>query len=170
MARSREAENSLTRIVSAAESSLEMAKSVECSLAEQSIGISHVLENMLHVNTMVIEIKKATAQESIAAQEIFAGTQTLADYTGMIRQSTQEQSMGSKVLSDLSREASDRMGAVTQAVAEQEKAAASIVESIETTRREAEDNVRMAAELDELMEVLETEGATLSAGIGRFKV
>ncbi|MBC7962955.1 MAG: HAMP domain-containing protein [Steroidobacteraceae bacterium] len=170
MARSREAESSLTRIVSAAESSLEMAKSVECSLAEQSIGISQVLENMLHVNTMVIEIKKATAQESIAAQEIFAGTQTLADYTGMIRQSTQEQSMGSKVLSDLSREASDRMGAVTQAVAEQEKAAASIVESIETTRREAEDNVRMAAELDELMEVLETEGATLSAGIGRFKV
>jgi methyl-accepting chemotaxis protein len=129
-----------------------------------------VLENMLHVNSMVIEIKKATEQESIAARDIFAGTNALADYTGMIRQLAREQSRGSKVLSDLSCEASERMGAVTQAVAEQEKAAASIVESIDATRREAENNVRMATELDELVEVLEAEGGTLSAGIGRFKV
>lgn len=170
LGRSREAESSLTRIVSAAESSLEMAKSVECSLGEQSVGISMVLENMLHVNTMVIEIKKATEQESIAVKEIFAGTNALADYTGMIRQLAREQSRGSNTLSDLSREASERMGAVTQAVAEQEKAAASIVESIDATRREAENNVRMATELEELVEVLEAEGDTLSAGIGRFKV
>ena len=168
--RSREAESSLARIVSAAESSLEMAKSVECSLGEQSVGISIVLENMLHVNSMVIEIKKATEQESIAAREIFTGTNVLADYTGMIRQLAREQSRGSKALSDLSREESERMGAVTQAVAEQEKAAASIVESIEATRREAGNNVRMAAELDELMKTLEVEGDTLSASIERFKV
>jgi len=170
MARSREAERSLTGIVSAAESSLEMAKSVECSLTEQSIGISQVLENMLHMNNMVFEIKKATTEESIAAQGILVGTQTLADYTGMIKLSTREQSRGSKLLSDLSLEASERMGAVTQAIAEQEKAAACIVESIETTRREAEVNVRMAQELDELMKLLESEEANLSAGIGKFKV
>lgn len=170
MARSQEAESALAKIIVAADSSLDMAKGIEISLSEQATGVSQVLDAMLHVNTMVMEIKKATDQESIALRDILAGTQSLADYTRLISQSTLEQSKGSKALSVLIREASDRMGAVTQAVAEQEKAAASIVMSVETTRRVADNNVRMAEELDRLVTVLETEGDALTAGVERFKM
>lgn len=170
MTRSREAESSLARIIVAADSSLEKAQGIEVSLSEQSTGISRVLHTVRHVNEMVTDIKKATDQERLAVRDVLHGTQTLADYTLLIRQSTLEQSRGSSALSEIICLASDRMEAVSIAVAEQEKATANIVESIDTIKEEAEKNVCMSAELDNLMKVLETEGESLKTEIQRFTV
>ena len=62
------------------------------------------------------------------------------------------------------------MKAITHATAEQRNAVESILKAIETLMEESEKNVRLATDLDRMVQNLETQGASLDKQVASFQV
>ena len=62
------------------------------------------------------------------------------------------------------------MKATTHATAEQRNAAESILKAIETLMEEFEKNVRLATDLDRMVQNLKPQGASLDKQVGSFQV
>ncbi|MCL4477362.1 MAG: methyl-accepting chemotaxis protein [Nitrospirae bacterium] len=167
---SKDAENALTTIVESSETSLEMAKRIELAIDEQTRGVGQVAANIQRVNVMTEGIKRATEEQNTASENILLSTENVRTLTQMVKKSTAEQSVESKALSKVIADASQRMKTITHATAEQRNAVGSILKAIETLMEESEKNVRLATDLDRMVQNLETQGTSLDKQVASFQV
>ena len=126
--------------------------------------------NIQRVNVMTEGIKRATEEQNKASENILLSTENVRNLTQMVKKSTAEQSVESSALSKVIADASQRMKAITHATAEQRNAVESILKAIETLMEESEKNVRLATDLDRMVQNLETQGASLDKQVASFQV
>ena len=167
---SKDAEDALTTIIDSSEISLEMAKRIEIAIDEQTKGVGLMATNIQRVNVMTEGIKRATEEQNKASENILLSTENVRNLTQMVKKSTAEQSVESSALSKVIADASQRMKAITHATAEQRNAVESILKAIETLMEESEKNVRLATDLDRMVQNLETQGASLDKQVASFQV
>ena len=108
--------------------------------------------NIQRVNVMTEGIKRATEEQNKASENILLSTENVRNLTQMVKKSTAEQSVESSALSKVITNASQRMKAITHATAEQRNAVESILKAIQTLMEESEKNVRLATDLDRMVQ------------------
>lgn len=167
---SKDAESALTTIMESSGTSLEMAKRIEIAIDEQTRGLGQVAANIQRVNIMTEGIKRATEEQNKTSESILFSTENVRSFTQMIKKSTAEQSIESSALSKVVADASQRMKAITHATAEQRGAVENILKAIETLMEESEKNVRLATELDRMVNNLGAQGTSLNKQIESFQV
>lgn len=167
---SKNSEEALLIIINSSETSLEMAKKIEKAITEQTNGIDQVSENIQRVNFMVDGIKKGTEEQNTASTHILSSIENIRNFTQLVKKSTEEQSSQSNILSQGVAETSLKMKTITNATITQKESVESILTSIETIMKEAENNVKLATEFDKMVKNLETQETSLNKQIESFKI
>lgn len=166
---SRDAGEALTKITESTEASLQMALKIEGATEEQAKGVGQVVEGIQNISDMIEEIKKATDEQKRASEMISQATEEVKDISQNVKRSIAEQSKEGKHISNVITDVAQKMQAIANATTEQRKASERIVKAVETMKKEAENNVALAKELDKMVAYLDSQGALLKEKVESFK-
>jgi methyl-accepting chemotaxis protein len=165
-----EAGEALKKILMTATTSTGMAREIERATMEQTRGIRQVSEAIQRINTMVQQISKATQEQSRGSEQIMQAAEKMKDLTRQVKMSTEEQAKGSRQISQAIENVTDRVQQMAGAVKEQKRGSDVIIESVEAGRNISRQSVKVAQEMNAMVEELARQAEHLKQSIGRFKV
>lgn len=167
---SRDAEEALTTIKDSTNETLDMSKMVERATAEQASAVHHVAESIDRIDQSVAEIKNATESQYQASEAIALETEHMKEATRKVKQSTSDQSRQGRHIYEVLKDISEKMQSITYSMREHKIASERVVKAIEVIRKNTEENVSRAAELDRNAHELNTHSASLKDKVDRFNV
>jgi methyl-accepting chemotaxis protein len=166
---SRDAELGLAKILESARISLDRAKMIENSTAEQTRGVESVAEAAKTISRMVGEIKKAADEQSAAASEILKDTMQMREFMEKVKASAEEQSLESRHVSEAVFRVAEKIVRVAETTSGQMALSGRIVAAMETVKKAAEDNATLAFGLDRTVREMNRLAEALRSNVGSFK-
>lgn len=112
-----------------------------------SQGINDIIRSGEAVNRMVVEISKATEQQSRASEQMVKSAENMIRMTRQVDKATQEQANGSRQITKSVAVMNSMTSQVSRATAEQKRGGEQIVKAIENIASISKQNSEMAVEL-----------------------
>lgn len=156
------ARKSLEKIIASSSETLNMARTVEKAVGEQSAGMSQISVSVGDMDQMISQIRIATEEQHKAAVLIESVTLGMNGASQVVRKSLTTQAAEVIVFAKLVTEASQRMEMICRATGEQKLAAESISTAMTTIREQSACHLSLTEELEGLIFVLNKSGAALS--------
>ncbi|MFC1855663.1 methyl-accepting chemotaxis protein [Thermodesulfobacteriota bacterium] len=167
---SKEAGDTLEKILANAEKSTGRVKDIASSTVVQSNKTSEIMKSMAEVSQMVSQISSATKEQSVGSNMILKATESIKDIAYQLKTAVREQTLASKDISSEIMNVSQMVKQINRAVSTQQEKSDSVLTAIRTINDNAKDNQEIVINLEEVVETLENKSAVLNKEIGKFKV
>ncbi len=165
-----EAGEALNTIVDSSKRSADMARDIELATVEQVKGIRQVIESMQRITQMVSQIAHATQEQSKGSSMITQAAERMKDITRQVKGSTEEQAKGSKQITKAMENVTERIQQMAQAITEQKRGSEVVVKSVHEIRSISRESVKLATELNQVVQILSAQAEVLKSEISRFKI
>lgn len=166
---SREAGDSLRKILESSKKSSEMALSIERSTTEQSKAARLVAEAMERVRNMTDQIAKATSEESKGILLIIKATEKMRDVSQQVSKATEEQSIGSRQISQAMEIVSDKTHQISRSLSEHKIATQHILNTVDGVKNIPLENRKLAFRFSGAVRNLHNDAELLEMEMGRFR-
>jgi len=166
---SREAGDSLRKILDSSKRSSEMVLSIERSTAEQSRAVRLVAEAMERVRNMTDQIAKATAEESKGILLIIKATEKMGDASQQVSKATDEQTVGSRQISGTMDVVSEGIHQISRSLAEHKTATQHILNMIDSVKNIPLENRKLAFKISNTLRDLLKDSELLKTEMERFR-
>ena len=166
---SKEASDSLKKILDSSKKSSEMAFSIDRSTGEQAKAIRLVSEAMERIKNMTGMIAKATSEQAKGTTLIMGATEKMRDISHQVRAATDEQAATSKHISGAIEVVSDKSQQISKAIYEQKIGSNQMWKSIEKIKDIPKRNRDLAFNVNNSLRGLQKEAELLDTEIGRFR-
>ncbi len=166
---SREAGDSLRKILDSSKKSSEMALSIERSTTEQSKAAKLVTEAMERVRNMTDQIAKATSEESKGILLIIKATEKMRDAAHQVSKATEEQTVSSRHISKAMEFVSERSQQISKALGEHKIGTQHILNLTDGLKGIPLDNRKLAFRITNTLRDLHQDSELLKMEMERFK-
>ncbi len=166
---SREAGDSLRKILESSKRSSEMSLSIERSTTEQSKAARLVAEAMERVRNMTEQIAKATAEESKGILLIIKATEKMRDVSQQVNKSTEEQAMGSRQISEAMELVSEKTHQISRSLGEHRIATQHILNTVDGVKDIPAQNRKLAFKFSGAVRNLHNDSELLKMEMEKFK-
>ncbi len=166
---SRDAQEALIKILDSSSRSFEMAKMIERATFEQTRGIEQISNAARMISNMVGDIKSATNEQSLGAKDIIKDTLQMKEFIEKAKLLTLEQSRESRLVTENILKVDEKIKRVADATQEQLMLSKRIVIAVDTVRKAAEDNAKLASRLDNTVREMNRLADSLRNTVGNFK-
>lgn len=166
---SREAGDSLKKILESSKRSSEMALSIERSTSEQSKAARLVAEAMERVRNMTDQIAKATAEESKGILLIIKATEKMRDVSQQVSKATEEQASGSRQISEAMELVSEKTRQISHSLAEHRVATQHILNTVDGVKNIPIENRKVAFRFSGALRNLHNDSELLRMEMERFR-
>lgn len=164
-----DANSALQKIYESA--TLSSAKVSEITLAtvEQAKGSNQITGAIEKIATMTEQIAKATNEQKQGSEQVMRVADNMREIAGRVRKTTKEQAEGSKMITKSIEEITSLVNYINQTTAEQSSESEMIVNAIENIKNITTQNLKLASEMDQSVDVLNRQANVLIAQLRRFK-
>ncbi|MCL5023633.1 MAG: phosphate/phosphite/phosphonate ABC transporter substrate-binding protein [Nitrospirae bacterium] len=166
---SREAGDSLRKILGSSKHSSEMAISIERSTTEQSKAARLVAEAMERVRNMTDQIAKATAEESKGILLIIKATEKMRDAAQHVSRATEEQTIGSRQISEAIDVISEKTQQIARSLSEHKIETQHILNTVDGVKSIPAENRKLAFKFSGALRNLHNDAELLKMEMERFK-
>lgn len=166
---SEQAGDALKKILTRANESRDMSRSISKASSEQARGVKQVSEAIEQINAMTQQIAKAASEQRGGSRQITQATEKMRELTRFVRKTAQEQAKGTRDITVAIETISAKIGLVNRSSSEMRTGSELIVQAIERIKSIAKENAEQAAQLQNTIDLLATQSVTLSKEIDRFK-
>jgi methyl-accepting chemotaxis protein len=166
---SREAGDSLRKILESSKRSSEMSLSIERSTTEQSKAARLVAEAMERVRNMTDQIAKATAEESKGILLIIKATEKMRDVSQQVNKATEEQALGSRQISDAMELVSEKTHQISHSLTEHKTATQHILNTVDGVKNIPVENRKLAFKFSGALRNLHNDSELLKMEMERFR-
>ncbi|HBU05950.1 MAG TPA: hypothetical protein DEA95_05105 [Nitrospiraceae bacterium] len=167
---SKEASDSLKKILDSSKKSSEMAFSIDRSTGEQAKAIRLVSEAMERIKNMTGMIAKATSEQAKGTTLIMGATEKMRDISHQVRSATDEQAATSKHISGAIEVVSDKSQQISKAIYEQKIGSNQMWKSVEKIKDIPKSNRTLAFNVNNSLRALQKDAELMDKEIGRFKL
>jgi methyl-accepting chemotaxis protein len=164
----REAGEALRKILERAGQAREMSSAISRASAEQAAGMKQVTDAVDRMSTMAHQIGRATAEQRSGSDQIMRASEKMREITRFVKSATAEQVKSSKTITTAVETMGGKVGLVNRASTEVKAGSDLIVKAIERIKLTARENEDLATRLNNAVDVLAAEAATLKRQIERF--
>lgn len=123
--------DALREILTAAEHSTEMAKSIERATEEQSLGLGQITAAIEDIRKMMHNIAKSTGEEDNALSYLLEGVGEVKEVADLSKKGTEEQAVGTRGISKNLELANDVVRAISDAVGHQKELNDNVIKAME---------------------------------------
>ena len=166
---SREAGDSLRKILDSSKKSSEMALSIERSTTEQSKAARLVAEAMERVRNMTDQIAKATAEESKGILLIIKATEKMRDVSQQVSKATEEQTGGSRQISQAMEVVSEGIHQISRSLSEHKMATQHILNTVDGVKNIPLENRKLAFKVNGALRNLHNDSELLQMEMEHFR-
>ena len=166
---SREAGDSLRKILDSSKKSSEMSLSIERSTTEQSKAARLVAEAMERVRNMTEQIANATAEESRGILLIIKATEKMRDASRQVSTATQEQTGGSRQISHAVEVVSEGIHQISRSLSEHKIATQHILNTVDGVKNIPLENRKLASKVNSALRHLHNDSELLQMEMERFR-
>jgi methyl-accepting chemotaxis protein len=166
---SKEAGDSLRKILDSSKKSSEMALSIERSTTEQSKAARLVAEAMERVRNMTDQIAKATAEESRGILLIIKATEKMRDASQQVNRATEEQTGGSRQISQATEVVSEGIHQISRSLSEHKMATQHILNTVDGVKNIPLENRKLASKVNSALRHLHNDSELLQMEMERFR-
>jgi len=168
--RSSQARGSLNKILESSKRSLEMSRQIERATIEQVKASNQVAQIMQKVNDMVHQIESAMKELEMGTLNITRSSEKMRSITQQVKIATEEQARGSKQISAAGGNITLRIQQIAGTIDEQKTGSEVIRKAILEIQEIAEISSQMVHQVNQAMETLIRQTASLHEEVNRFKI
>ena len=169
VARSKAAGAALEKIRSSSLKAGEQVRSIVRATQEQSVGSRQITQSINQVAAMLDQIANAIRQQNLGIRQLAQAAEGLRVIASQGKQSTGEQAKGSKQIAKSVENIRAMIERIDAATREQTERSCQVVDAVSRVRQIADQNVARTAELDQVVDSLTGQTATLETEVGSFK-
>ncbi|HEY6011802.1 MAG TPA: methyl-accepting chemotaxis protein, partial [Nitrospirota bacterium] len=160
----------LEQLAASSRQSVEMARSIEKTTAEQTRGVVQITETSGSIADQIDQIAGALQEQRKGSERIVQAAERMRDITRKVKTAMQEQSTGGKQIAGSVESVTRQAAQVARSTAEQNLAAKQIGDAIGKIQRITQDTVDVSIEMDMAVHVLKEKEEALQAELNAFKV
>ncbi|MCE5194729.1 MAG: methyl-accepting chemotaxis protein [Nitrospiraceae bacterium] len=166
---SKEAYDSLSKILESSKKSYDMTFSIERATGEQAQSIKLVSETMERTRNMTSMIARATSEQAKGINLIMAAAEKMRDIAQQVKNATEEQAVNSKHISQSIELVSDKSQQISKAIHEQKIGSNRIWSSVEKIKDMPQANRELALNVNNLLKGLLKDIELIDVEIKKFK-
>jgi methyl-accepting chemotaxis protein len=167
--RSRAAGEALEKIRSSTLKSTEQVRGIVRATQEQSRGSRQITNSINQVASMLSQIATAIKQQTEGSRQLARAAESMKEIASQVKLSTGEQTKGSRQISVSMERIRTMIERIDEATREQNQRSRQVLEAVSSIRTIAEGNAGRTAELDQVVESLSRQTATLEEEVGAFR-
>jgi methyl-accepting chemotaxis protein len=165
-----EAAASLTKIVSSASQSFQMATQISSSLDEQATASRHLHEVTSRMSDHISEINRATREQARGTHLMAQESERVREIAGQVRTATDEQSQAGRGISDALERIAEDARAMRDLLERQLDETDRIADASRTMLDIAQQNDAMARQFNNTVQNLVRSGQEFDAEVSRFRL
>jgi len=166
---SKEAGETLRRVLESAKQSSEMSRAIERSTTEQAKAANLVAMAMERVRNGANQIAKATSEQLKGAILIITATEKMKEVSRQVGQATEEQMISSKQISSAMDLVAEKTTQMSRSLAEQRIGSQNILNTVEGVKAVPVENRKMAFNIGNAIRDLQKDSELLKIEMERFK-
>lgn len=167
--RSKVAGAALEKIRSSSLNAGEQVRGIVRATQEQSLGSRQITQSINQVAAMLDQIANAIRQQNIGIRQLAQAAEAMRMIASQGKQSTGEQAKGSRQIAKSVENIRAMVERIDAATREQTERSCQVVDAVSRVRQIADQNVIRTDELDQVVETLAGQTATLEKEVGSFK-
>ncbi|AMV71025.1 hypothetical protein JCM30471_28440 [Desulfuromonas carbonis] len=160
----------LDKIRTSTTKATEQVRSIVRATQEQSRGSRQITDSINQVASMLGQIAAAIKQQTDGTKQLARAAEAMKEIASQGKLSTGEQAKGSRQINASMEKIRDMIERIDEATREQTQRSRQVVDAVGSLRGIAEGNAERTAELDQVVELLSRQTATLEEEVGAFKV
>jgi methyl-accepting chemotaxis protein len=164
-----EANSALQKIYESATLSSAKVNEITQATIEQAKGSNQITGAIEKIATMTEQIAKATNEQKQGSEQVMRVADNMREIAGRVRKTTKEQAEGSKMITKSIEEITSLVNYIDQTTIEQSSESEMIVNAIENIKNITTQNLKLASEMDQSVDVLNRQANVLIAQLRRFK-
>jgi methyl-accepting chemotaxis protein len=168
--RSKVAGAALDKIRTSTTKATEQVRSIVRATQEQSRGSRQITDSINQVASMLGQIAAAIKQQTDGTKQLARAAEAMKEIASQGKLSTGEQAKGSRQINTSMEKIRNMIERIDEATREQTQRSRQVVEAVSSLRSIAEGNAARTAELDQVVDMLSQQTATLEDEVGAFKV
>ena len=167
--RSKAAGAALEKIRSSSLKAGEQVRGIVRATQEQSLGSRQITQSINQVAAMLDQIANAIRQQNLGIRQLAQAAESMRVIASQGKQSTGEQAKGSRQIARSVENIRAMVERIDAATREQTARSCQVVDAMSRVRQIADQNVVRTEELDQVVESLTGQTATLEKEVGSFK-
>ena len=167
--RSKVAGAALDKIRTSTTKATDQVRSIVRATQEQSRGSRQITDSINQVATMLSQIAAAIKQQTDGTKQLSRAAEAMKEIASQGKLSTGEQAKGSRQINTSMEKIRNMIERIDEATREQTQRSRQVVEAVASLRSIAEGNASRTAELDQVVDLLSRQTATLEEEVGAFK-
>ncbi len=167
--RARQAGDALEKIRTSTFKSREQVRGIVRATQEQARGSRQITTSINQVATMLGQIATAIKQQTDGIQQLARASETMREIASQVKRSTAEQTQGSRQINQNMEKIRAMIERIDTATREQTQRSRQVVDAVSSIRKIAEGNATRTDELDQVVELLSRQTATLEEEMGTFR-
>ena len=166
---SKDAGETLRKILERVDQSRDMSRSINRAAAEQARSIRQVSEAVERISGMTLQIAKAANEQKAASEQITRASEKMSEITRFVKTSTEGQAKAGKDITAAVENMSAKITLVNRATGEVQTGSNMIVRAIERIKQIAKENASQAAGLNSAVEIMADQAGSLKNEIQKFR-
>jgi len=168
--RSKAAGAALEKIRNSTLKSTEQVSGIVRATQEQARGSRQITNSINQVASMLGQIAAAIKQQTEGARQLARAAESMKEIASQVKHSTGEQAKGSRQINASMEKIRTMIERIDEATREQTQRSRQVLEAVSSIRVISENTASRTAELDQVVETLTRQTATLEDEVGAFKV
>ena len=167
---SREAGEVLKEILSASQTTVDMARRIADATTEQARGSRQVAESAERIATMSEAITKATMEQSQGSAQVIRAADGAREVAQMVKKTTQEQTKGSRAITEAVERITEMVRYIDRATQEQNRGTERVVQAIQQIREVVSQTLSRVSRMQDTVKGLDREMEGLRQEVERFQL
>ena len=167
---SREAGEVLKEILTASQTTVDMARRIAEATSEQARGSRQIADSAERIATMSEEITRATLEQSQGSSQVIRAADGAREVAQMVKKTTQEQTKGSRAITEAVERITEMVRYIDRATQEQNRGTERVVQAIQQIREVVGQTLSRVSRMQETVKGLDREMEGLRQEVERFQL
>jgi methyl-accepting chemotaxis protein len=160
----------LEQVADSSRQSMDMARAIEKTTAEQARGVAQIKEASVSIATQIEQIARAMQEQRRGSERIGQAAERMRDITRQVKTSTQEQTTGGRQIAKAVESVKSQASHVARSTSEQSVGAQHISDAVTKIQKITQEVVDVSVEMDITVQTLKTRSEALQAELEGFKL
>lgn len=158
----------LEQVADSSRKSVEMARAIERTTAEQAKGVAQITEASVSIAGQIEQIARAMQEQRQGSERIGRAADRMRDITRQVKTATQEQTTGSKQIAAAVSSVNEQATQIARSTSEQNVGAQHIADAISKIQNITQETVDVSVEMDMAVQTLKSRADALQKELKGF--
>ncbi len=159
----------LGQVADSSRQSVEMARAIEKTTAEQARGVAQIKEASVSIANQIEQIARAMQEQRRGSERIGQAAERMRDITKQVKTSTQEQTTGGRQIAKAVESVKLQATQIARSTAEQNVGAQHISDAVSKIQKITQEVVDVSVEMDIAVQTLKTRADALQSELEGFQ-